>query len=286
MSGALYVVATPIGHLADMTYRAVEVLNKVSLIAAEDTRHSRKLLTHYGISTPLISYHEHNEQSRTRELLQRLAEGADLALISDAGTPCIADPGYRLVAACRQAGVAVRTVPGATALIAALAIAGLPTDEFLFVGFLPAKQQRRRTLLERLVREPRTLVCYESPRRLPATLADLAAVCGAERRIAVARELTKRHEEFFNGTVDEASAHFAAGSVKGELVLLLEPPPPAELQGSLREELERRRAASDASWKQIVKEVAREFGIPGSEVYRESLPLRDRDNSVPKQTEN
>lgn len=281
MSGTLFVVATPIGNLEDMTYRAVQVLKDVGLIAAEDTRHSRKLLNHYGISTPLISYHEHNERARTQELLGRLAEGLDLALISDAGTPCIADPGYRLVAACRHAGIPIRTVPGASALTAALSIAGLPTDAFLFVGFLPAKPAARRKLLKQLALEQRTLVCYESPHRLPATLADMVESCGDQRRIAVARELTKRHEELFSGNLVAARDYFSAGPVKGELVLLVEAAPAAELQGSLREELQRRRAAGDANWKMIVKEVAKEFNIPRSEVYRESLPLRGAEGHDP-----
>ena len=180
MSGTLYVVATPIGNLEDMTYRAVRILQEAALIAAEDTRHSRKLLDHYGIKTALISYHEHNEQARAEQLLERLQQGQSLALISDAGTPCIADPGYRLVSRCRTAGTPVVAVPGPSSLVAALSIGGLPTDAFRFVGFLPAKSHGRRLLLEQLRDEQQTVACYEGPHRLLATLQDVVEVCGAE----------------------------------------------------------------------------------------------------------
>ncbi len=221
MSGTLYVIATPIGNLEDITYRAVRILQEVSLIAAEDTRHSRKLLNHYGINTALTSYHEHNEESRSPQLIAKLKGGESIALISDAGTPCIADPGYRLVSSCRQEGVLVAAVPGPSAVITALSISGLPTDAFRFVGFFPAKTHGRSQFLEQIKDEQQTIVCYEAPHRLVACLADVAEVCGADRPIAIGRELTKRHEELFSGTVKEALTYFAQSTVKGELVLLL-----------------------------------------------------------------
>ncbi len=274
MSGTLYVVATPIGNLEDMTYRAVRILQEADLIAAEDTRHSRKLLNHYGINTALISYHEHNEESRSSQLLDKLHAGQSIALISDAGTPCIADPGYRLVSRCRQAGLAVAAVPGASALVAALSISGLPTDAFSFIGFLPAKTHGRRQLLESIKMAKQTIVCYETPHRLIASLTDIADVCGGDRLIAVARELTKRHEELFSGTVIEAQNHFSQSGVKGELVLLLAPAPDCQPEGTVRDALLRLREETDLNWKEIVKQVAKEFSLPGSDVYKESLELR------------
>lgn len=277
MSGTLYVVATPIGNLEDMTYRAVRVLQEVNLIAAEDTRHSRKLLDHYGIKTQLISYHEHNEEQRAEQLLEKLQDGQSLALISDAGTPCIADPGYRLVSRCRREGIVVVAVPGASALIAALSIGGLPTDAFRFIGFLPAKSHGRRQLLEQLKDESQTVAFYEGPHRLQACLQDVFDICGESRQISVARELTKRHEELFSGTIAEAIEYYAAGKVKGELVLLLGPAPERKPEGTVKEELARLHAETDLSWKQIVKQVAKDFGLPGSDVYKESLELRQKE---------
>ncbi|MDX2482025.1 MAG: 16S rRNA (cytidine(1402)-2'-O)-methyltransferase [Desulfuromusa sp.] len=276
MSGTLYVVATPIGNLEDMTYRAVRILQEVALIAAEDTRHSRKLLNHYGIATPLISYHEHNEESRSTQLIAKLQSGDSIALISDAGTPCIADPGYRLVSNCRKEGVVVIAVPGPSAVVAALSISGLPTDDFRFVGFLPAKTHGRCQFLEQIKAESQTVACYEAPHRLLSCLADIAEICGVDRPIAVARELTKLHEELFSGTVGAAQTYFAQGSVKGELVLLLSPAPQKKPEGTVKDALLRLREETDLSWKEIVKQVAKEFGLTGSEVYRESLELRQK----------
>ena len=276
MSGTLYVVATPIGNLEDITYRAVRILQEVSLIAAEDTRHSRKLLDHYGVRTPLISYHEHNEKARAEQLIIKLQSGESIALISDAGTPCIADPGYRLVSGCRQAGVLVAAVPGPSAVVAALSISGLPTDAFKFVGFLSAKAHGRRRFLEQIKDERQTVACYEAPHRLLSCLADIVEICGADRTIAIARELTKRHEELFSGPVGAALEYFAQGSVKGELVLLLGPAPERQPEGTVIEALLRLREETDLSWKEIVKQVAKEFGLSGSEVYKESLELRQK----------
>ncbi len=274
MSGTLYVVATPIGNLEDITYRAVRILQEVDQVAAEDTRHSRKLLNHYGITTSLISYHEHNEKSRSPQLIAKLQAGESLALISDAGTPCIADPGYRLVSSCRHEGVTVVAVPGSSALVAALSISGLPTDAFRFVGFLPAKTHGRCQVLQQFKDATDTVACYEAPHRLLASLTDIATTCGADRHIAIARELTKRHEELFSGTVGEAQEYFSAGNVKGELVLLLAPAPVRPPEGTVSEALLRWREESDLSWKEIVKQVAKEYGVSGSEVYKQSLELR------------
>jgi len=272
-AGTLYVVATPIGNLEDITARALRVLREVALIAAEDTRHSRKLLNHFAIRTPLVSCHEHNEQQRQGELINRLLAGADLALISDAGTPAIADPGYRLVRACHAAGVKVVPVPGASALLAALSAAGEPTDRFVFEGFLPARATAREEVLLALRDEPRTVVCYETPHRLLASLAAIAAVWGRERPLVVARELTKLHEELFRGTVGAAQAHFAAGRVRGELVLVLPPfavaAPVRDLVAVLRELLVERQLPR----KEAVKQVAKEFGLARSDVYRVSLEV-------------
>ncbi len=274
MSGILYVVATPIGNLEDITYRAVRILQEVDLIAAEDTRHSRKLLNHYGITTALISYHEHNEKSRSSQLVAKLQAGQSLALISDAGTPCIADPGYRLVSACRREGLEVVALPGASALIAALSISGLPTDAFRFIGFLPPKTHGRCQLLQQLKDESQTIAGYEAPHRLLACLADIATVCGTDRQIAIARELTKRHEELFSGSVADALEHFSQNSVKGEIVLLISPSPVRPPEGTIGEMLQRLRDETDLSWKEIVKQVAKQFGVSGSDVYKESLALR------------
>ncbi len=223
-SGSLYIVATPIGHLADITFRAIEVLKQVSVIAAEDTRHSRHLLEHYGINTSTISLHEHNEQQRSEALLLRLQQGESVALISDAGTPLISDPGYRLVSLVRQHGITVVPVPGASALITALSASGLASDRFAFEGFLPAKPSARRQALQELVNEPRTLIFYESPRRLVDTLTDIQTFFGEQRQICLARELTKLHETIVTISVAEMLAWVKTDSQqqRGECVLLLE----------------------------------------------------------------
>ncbi len=277
MSGTLYVVATPIGNLEDMSYRAVRILSEVALIAAEDTRHSRRLLDHYGIKSRLISCHEHNEHARSPELVARLQAGDDVALISDAGTPAIADPGYRLVRSCREAGVEVVCVPGCNAMIAGLSISGLPTDSFRFVGFLPSKRSARQKFIEALSAVDYTLVFYESPHRLCAALDDLSEICNPEREIAVGRELTKKHEELFLGSLAGAVEHFSQKTVKGELVLMLAAGEKELPQESVEESLRRLHAEGGLSWKEIVKRVAREHGLPGSDVYSLSLPLRKRE---------
>ncbi|MGI8560316.1 MAG: 16S rRNA (cytidine(1402)-2'-O)-methyltransferase [Luteimonas sp.] len=222
-AGTLYVVATPIGNLGDLSPRGLETLRKVDAICAEDTRHTRQLLAHHGIERPLVALHEHNEAEVADRLVERLLGGDTLALVSDAGTPLVSDPGFRLVRAAREAGVRVSPVPGPSALVAALSVAGLPSDRFVFEGFLPAKAAARRERLSRLAAEPRTLLFYESAHRIEATLADMAAGFGGDRRAVLARELTKLFETVLDGSLDELAARVAADSNqrKGEFVLLV-----------------------------------------------------------------
>lgn len=221
-TGVLYVVATPIGHLDDLTHRAQRVLSDVDIILAEDTRHSQKLLLHYGLKKRLVSLHEHNEAQRIEQILAWLAEGLQLALISDAGTPLIADPGFVLVRALRAQGVAVIPVPGASAVMAALSVSGLPSDRFQFVGFVPAKASARQQFLSDLVRYEGTTVCYETPRRIQDTLTELQALM-PDRPLVLARELTKQFETLLSGTATELLAMLAAdpNQCRGEMVLLL-----------------------------------------------------------------
>lgn len=227
MSGILYVVPTPIGNLGDISARALEVLAAVDLIAAEDTRHSRKLLTHFGISTKAISLHAHNENQRSEQLISYLEQGQSLALISDAGTPLISDPGYPLVTAVRQAGYQVVPVPGACAAITALSAAGLATDRFCFEGFLPAKNAGRTERLQALTSETRTMVFYESPRRVLDTLASIAETLGEQRKVVVAKELTKHFETFIEGTAEHVISWFRAEPERqqGEMVVMVDGAP-------------------------------------------------------------
>lgn len=222
-AGHLYVVATPIGNLEDLSPRARRILGEVDLIAAEDTRHSGRLLQHLGIHTRMLSLHQHNESAQTRELLDQLQRGQNIALISDAGTPLLSDPGFELVRAARAAGLPVYAVPGPSALVAALSITGLPADRFVFEGFLPHKSVARRKVLESFARETRTVVCYESSHRIAESLDDVIAALGAERRVAVARELTKIHEQVASGTAAELRDWLATdpNHSLGEFVLLI-----------------------------------------------------------------
>ncbi|HJR74875.1 MAG TPA: 16S rRNA (cytidine(1402)-2'-O)-methyltransferase [Luteimonas sp.] len=224
VSGTLFVVATPIGNLADLSPRALETLKRADAICAEDTRHTRQLLAHFGVERPLVALHEHNEDEMAERLVSRLRAGESLALVSDAGTPLVSDPGYRLVRAAREAGVKVSPVPGASALIAALSVAGLPSDRFAFEGFLPAKAAARRERLSLLAGEPRTLVFYESAHRIEETLADAAAAFGMQRPAAIARELTKLFETVLDGALSDLQARVAAdpNQRKGEFVLLVQ----------------------------------------------------------------
>jgi 16S rRNA (cytidine1402-2'-O)-methyltransferase len=228
--GVLYVVATPIGNLGDVSARAREILAGASVVAAEDTRHSGRLLRELGLERPLVSLHEHNERGRVAELVGRLQGGESVALVSDAGTPLVSDPGYLLVAAAVEAGIAVAPVPGPSAAIAALSASGLPCDRFCFEGFLPARAAARRQRLAELAAEARTLVLYEAPHRIAECLADLAAACGPGRRACVARELTKKFETFYRGTLGELAARAGsdADMARGESVVIVEGAPPAQ----------------------------------------------------------
>jgi len=222
--GTLYVVATPIGNLGDLSARAQQVLGEVAAVCAEDTRHTRRLLAHFGIDAELVALHEHNEQQQAARLVQRLQAGEPLALVSDAGTPLVSDPGYRLVRAAREAGVPVSPVPGPSALIAALSVAGMPSDRFAFEGFLPARAGARRERLQRLAGEPRTLLFYEASHRIAESLEDMAAVFGPGRRAVLARELTKLFETVLDGSLAELAARVRADADqrKGEFVLVVE----------------------------------------------------------------
>jgi 16S rRNA (cytidine1402-2'-O)-methyltransferase len=268
----LYLVATPIGNLEDITLRALRVLREVSLIAAEDTRTTRKLLSHYGIKARLTSYHEHNKGAKIPYILDALRHG-DVALVSEAGMPGVSDPGYDLVAAAAEAGVPVVAVPGPSAVVTALAVSGLPTRQFTYVGFLPRRRGERRRLLSTLAAQPQTVVALESPHRLLATLSDLLAVLG-DRRIAVCRELTKLHEEVFRSRISEAIAHFQ--EPRGEFTLVLagaaQPPQAVAPTEAVLAELRQLRQQGVAP-RQAVSQVAQQFGLPRRQVYRLWLRL-------------
>ncbi|MDQ2775928.1 MAG: 16S rRNA (cytidine(1402)-2'-O)-methyltransferase [Acidobacteriota bacterium] len=279
MAGTLYLIATPIGNLEDITLRALRILREeVAAIACEDTRQSQKLLGHYQIHKPLISYHEHNEASRTAELIEKLERGESVALISDAGTPLVSDPGYRVVKAAIENQIAVVPIPGASAVLAGLAASGLPTDEFRFVGFLPQKSGARRKALEGLTDERATVIAYESPHRLLDTLAEMSEVFGT-RRVVVARELTKLHEEFLRGSADAIHAELSKRpSVKGEITILIERP---EVKASIAdpvEEIERLQNEEGMERMEAIKAVAKQLGLPKREVYRLSA---ERDSNPP-----
>ena len=266
----LYVVATPIGNLEDVTLRALRILSEARVIAAEDTRTTRKLLSHHGIKARLVSYNEHNMQQRTPSLLDALDKG-DVALVSEAGTPAISDPGFELVTAVLDAGHDVVPIPGASAVPAALAVSGLPSKRFTFLGFLPRRKGERHSLLESIRNDPATLVIFESPRRLQASLASLLDVLG-DRRIAASRELTKLHEQTFRGTITEAIAHFT--DPRGEFTLVVEgagDKPPASEADVIREL--RRLKTAGATAKDATTEVAHNTGIPRRDAYRLWLGL-------------
>ncbi|MGB7440256.1 MAG: 16S rRNA (cytidine(1402)-2'-O)-methyltransferase [Coleofasciculaceae cyanobacterium] len=273
--GTLYIVATPIGNLEDMTFRGVRILQTVDLIAAEDTRHTGKLLQHFQIKTPQLSYHEHNREQRLPELLTKLAEGQDIALVSDAGMPGISDPGSDLVKACIEAGIPVVPIPGATAAVTALVAAGLPTEQFVFEGFLPTSSKERQERLEFLRAEPRTLIFYESPHRLRQTLQDLADYLEPLRIIVIARELTKLHEEFWRGTIREAILHYNQHEPRGEFTLvvagaLLEIALPSEetLKAELFEIMSQGISRSQAS-----RQLAQLTKLPRRQLYQLALAL-------------
>ncbi|MEO8026295.1 MAG: 16S rRNA (cytidine(1402)-2'-O)-methyltransferase [Bryobacteraceae bacterium] len=269
MAGILYVVATPIGNLEDMTYRAVRILGEVARIACEDTRQTRKLVDHFGIHKPLVSYHDHNEAERTAQFLAELEAGSSIALVSDAGTPLISDPGYRLVHAALDAGITVVPIPGPVAFATALSASGLPTDDIRFGGFLPAKSGQRRRALEDLRGESATVAFYETPHRLLDALDDIDAVLG-DRPVVVARELTKLHEEFLRGTAASIRAALAGrpGGVKGEITLLIGKATHAVVDDSPVEAAVAALEASGIPRMDAIKQIARERGLPKRDVYR------------------
>ena len=269
-AGTLYIVATPIGNLEDITLRALRVLRESDLIACEDTRHTRKLLSRYEISTPLISYHEHNERQRSGELIEKLDAGSNIALVSDAGTPLISDPGFTLVRQAIEHGIDVVPVPGASALAAALAAAGLEADQFMFVGFLPSKRTARRAKLLELAQIPAVLIFYEAPHRITDSIRDALEVLG-DRRAVIARELTKIHEEFIRGTLSELTEAGARLTERGEFVLLVAPPAPgaaAAVEGESLVAHVDRLVAEGLDRKQALKQAAHARGISKSEAYR------------------
>ncbi len=269
--GTLYVVSTPIGNLGDMTHRAVDTLARVAVVLCEDTRHSRALLDHYGITTPVAALHEHNEARETPRVLARLAEGGEVALISDAGTPLLSDPGERLVQAAIEAGATVVPIPGPSALLAALVGGGLSTGAFTFVGFLARKGKERAAQLAMLSTLPHTGVLYEAPNRVGDTLADLATVMGDEasaRRVVVGRELTKKFEEFRRGTVDELAAAFRDAPPRGEVVILLEGRKAKELDDAVLRESAQALRREGATTREIVRSLVERHGAPRNLAYR------------------
>ena len=277
MPGTLYLVATPIGNLADITHRALQVLNDVDLIACEDTRHTHKLLSHYGITTKTISYHEHNEHQRASELIERLKQGTNIAVVSDAGTPSISDPGFRLVRAAIENEITIVPVPGPSALITALIAAGLPTDEFFFAGFLPSRANARRARLSELQAVPGTLIFYEGPHRLAETLKDAYEILG-EREAVVARELTKLHEEIKRGRLSALTADFAdrKQDLRGEIVVLIDRNAIAGAVAetvsvaALVDQFER----DGLDHRAALKKAARELGLSRAEAYRRLVSER------------
>lgn len=280
-AGVLYLVATPIGNLEDITLRALRVLKEVDLIAAEDTRRTRKLLTHYGIRVPVTSYHQHNRRTRGPSLLELLRKGGKVALVADAGLPGISDPGAELVAQAHDQGIAVRCVPGPSAAVAALAVAGLPARRFAFEGFLPSSSKNRRRRLEELVNEERTLIFFEAPHRLVETLTDLRDIFG-ERLLAVTRELTKQYEELVRGTVSEVLDHFTKHPPVGEITLVVAGNPgrvrtrsgavaSATLAAAVNELV-----AAGVARVEAIREVARTWRVPRREVYAALLAHKRR----------
>ena len=273
--GTLYVVATPIGNLEDLTLRAVRVLREVALIACEDTRRTARLLQAHQISTPTTSFFEHNERWKGERILRAVREGRDVALVSDAGTPGISDPGFRLVREARAEGLAVVPVPGASAAVAALSVSGLPTDHFLFVGFLPARTHARRQALEGLASQRETLVVYEAPTRVLATLSDMIELWG-DRDAFLCREATKIHEEYVRGSLSALRARLAQRpEVKGEIVLVVEGAGEPTVPDADAETVYAALAAEGLTRREAVKETARRLGLPAREVYRRVLGTTD-----------
>lgn len=278
--GTLYLVGTPIGNLEDMTYRAIATLQTVDLIAAEDTRHTGKLLKHFQITTPQISYHDHNRHQRQPQLIEKLQTGINIALVSDAGMPAISDPGFELVASCIEAGITIVPIPGVSAGLTGLIASGLSPEKFVFEGFLPTKKKDRTQLLEGLKTEPRTLIFYEAPHRLLKTLQDFLEHLGGDRPIVCARELTKLHEEFWRGTVQTAIDHYNHQAPKGEFTLILAGASvdceteftDADLRTKLAQLIDLGMSKSQAS-----KELAAQLNLPRRQIYQLSNELVDED---------
>ncbi|MGH7871643.1 MAG: 16S rRNA (cytidine(1402)-2'-O)-methyltransferase [Candidatus Binatia bacterium] len=275
MAGVLYVVATPIGNLEDITLRALRVLKEVNLIAAEDTRHTQTLLHHYDITTPLTSYHEHNERNKAAPLIARLGRGENIALVSDAGTPAISDPGYRLIGAAIRATITVVPIPGASAALAVLSASGLPSDRFTYEGFLPAAKQERRNKLRTLKGESRTMIFYEAPHRLKESLEDLRQIFG-DREISIGREVSKLHEEFLRGAVTTVLHELADRHIKGELTLIVHGATAefAIAEDQLNAEIVRL-IAGGSGVKEISELIGEWYGLAKREVYRRVLEIKN-----------
>jgi len=276
-TGTLYLCATPIGNLEDITFRAVRILREVAVVAAEDTRHTRKLLSHYEVHTPLISYHEHNKTERGVELIERLKGGEDIAVVSDAGMPGISDPGADLVKLAIEAGITVSPIPGASAGLSALVSSGLDTGRFLFVGFLPKTTKKRRELLGALATVPYTLIFYESPYRIGSILDEMAVAFGSERQVVAGRELTKKFEEFIRGTISTLSAHFKEKVPRGEFALIVaaaetaaeaDPEMPVDIIGQVFSLVDK-----GITKKEAIRMVAVQFNLPKREVYQAVLNM-------------
>ena len=274
--GTLYIVSTPIGNLEDITLRAIRILREADIIAAEDTRHTRHLLDRYQISTQLTSYHDHNKEEKAPVLVARMLEGKSVALVSDAGTPGISDPGYFLINLAADQNIPVVPIPGATAAIAALSVSGLPTDRFVFEGFLPAKHLARMKRLQGLAKEKRTLIFYEAPHKILKTLADMLEVFG-ERRAVMTRELTKVHEETVRGSLSEILKRLQAGQGRGEFTIIVhgESPEPMKQEIDTAAYLRELMLHRGLSRKEAVAAAAEELGLPKKEVYRESLGIKN-----------
>jgi 16S rRNA (cytidine1402-2'-O)-methyltransferase len=273
--GRLYLVSTPIGNLEDITLRAIRILKEVDAIACEDTRHTQKLLNHYGIHKRLVSYHLHNENTRAPELVSEMLAGAAIALVTDAGTPIVSDPGHRLVAVCAPNNIPVIPIPGASAALAALAASGIPAERVLFVGFLPARRGERRRAIAELANNPATLIFFEAPHRIAKMLCDSAEILG-DRHAALARELTKLHEEFLRGTLGDLAKKLKSAAIKGEVTLVVGPPakhdPAAAPKGvTLRQRVEQLLRETALDRKAALKQAAREFGIARREAYKQLL---------------
>ena len=273
-TGTLYIVATPIGNLEDITLRAVRVLKEVDLIAAEDTRHTRHLLDRYQIEKPLTSYHDHNKEEKAPVLVARLLEGTSVALVSDAGTPGISDPGYFLINLAINRKIPIVPIPGATAAVAALSVSGMPTDRFVFEGYLPARHTARIRRLEQLGKEERTIIFYEAPHKIIRTIEDMINVLG-DRRAVITRELTKVHEETIRGTLSECLKHLHEGTIKGEFTIIVRGETDATSKPDINtaEYLKNLIIHRGLSKKDAVSVAARELGLPKKEVYKESLKI-------------